>query len=118
MGTKRTCMALDLVDEPNLISEYAHYHSLEGMWPEIPAGIREAGVLDMQIYRIGSRLFMIVDFDENTDLTEAFQKMGQMPRQTEWATLMAEFQKTLPEARAGEHWAAMEPVFLLNDHMQ
>ena len=111
-------MALDLTDEQNLISVYEHYHRPEGMWPEIPVGIREAGIIDMQIYRIGARLFMIVDYDENTDLKDAFAKMGTMPRQPEWAAVMAEFQKELPEARPGEHWAAMEPVFLLNDHIQ
>ena len=111
-------MALDLIDEPNLVSEYEHYHSANGIWPEIPAGIRAAGIADMQIYRIGSRLFMIVDYDENTNLHQAFERMGQMPRQSEWAALMSGFQKALPEAKPGEHWAAMEPLFLLNDHIQ
>jgi len=60
---------------------------------------------------------MIVDYDENKSLKEAFQKMGQMPRQPEWAALMAGFQKSLPQARPDEHWTAMEPLFLLNDHI-
>ena len=111
-------MALDLKDDESLISEYEQYHRREGIWTEIPIGIKEAGILDMQIYRIGTRLFMIVEYDENTNLKTAFEKMGTMPRQQEWATLMAGFQKELPEAKPGEHWATMTPVFLLNDHIK
>lgn len=97
------------------MATYEHYHQPNHIWPEIPAGIREAGILDMQIYRIGSRLFMIVDYRADTSLRAAFEKMATMPRQPEWAALMAQFQKKLPEAQPGEHWALMEPVFLLDD---
>lgn len=115
MGTQRTCMALDLKDDQKLIAEYEHYHQPAHIWPEIPQGIREAGIFDMQIYRIGTRLFMIVDYDDQMDLTTVFEKMGTMPRQSEWGALMAGFQSRLPEAGDDEHWAAMKPVFLLND---
>ena len=118
MAIQRTCMALDLIDDENLILAYEQIHKPESIWPEIPVGIRDAGIVDMQIYRIGTRLFMIVDYDENTNLKAAFEKMGTMPRQPEWAALMAGFQTKLPEAKADEHWVAMKPVFLLNDHVQ
>ena len=118
MSVKRTCMALDLKDDANLIAAYEQYHSPEHIWPEIPVGIRESGILDMQIYRIGTRLFMIVDYAEDTDLKTAFEKMVTLPRQPEWAALMADFQQELPEAQPGEHWATMKPVFLLNDFVK
>lgn len=111
-------MALDLVDNAELIASYDHYHKPGNIWPEIPDGIREAGITDMQIYRIGRHLFMIVEHDGATDLKTAFDKMAALPRQGEWATWMDSFQQKLPEAAAGEHWAAMKPVFLLNDHLQ
>ena len=38
----------------------------------------------------------------------AFEKMGTLPRQPEWAALMHGFQKILPEAQPGEHWADNE----------
>jgi L-rhamnose mutarotase len=118
MSVQRTCLALDLQDDQSLIATYEEYHSPDGIWPGIPEGIREAGILDMQIYRIGTRLFMIVDFDDNTSLKAAFEKMGQMPGQSEWAKLMNSFQKKLPEAPDGQYWAVMKPVFLLNDHIK
>lgn len=111
-------MALDLIDNAELIASYEQHHQPGHIWPEIPAGIREAGITDMQIYRIGRHLFMIVEHDETTDLKTAFDKMGTLPRQSEWAALMDSFQQKLPEAAAGEHWAVMKSVFLLNDHLQ
>ncbi len=117
MSVKRTCMALDLQNNETLIAAYEQYHQWGGIWPEIPKGIRASGIADMQIYRIGTRLFMIVDYDGNMNLKEIFRKMASMPRQAEWAILMQGFQKELPEAKEGEHWATMKPVFLLNDHI-
>lgn len=108
-------MALDLIDNADLITSYEHHHQPENIWPEIPAGIRQAGISDMQIYRIGNRLFMIVEHDESTDLKTAFEEMAAMPRQDEWAAWMTSFQQKLPQAGKDEHWAEMKPVFLLKE---
>lgn len=118
MTVQRTAMALDLKDDQNLISAYEQYHQPDGIWAVIPVGIKDSGVIDMQIYRIGTRLFMIIDYDKNTSLKEIFDKMSTMPRQAEWAKLMAGFQKQISEALPGEHWTSMKPVFLLNEHIE
>ncbi|KAA6314891.1 L-fucose mutarotase, partial [termite gut metagenome] len=57
---KRYCQTLDLRDNPELISEYRNRHSQEKIWSEIPEGIRQVGILEMEIYLLGTRLFMIV----------------------------------------------------------
>ena len=110
----RTCLALDLKDNPEGIAQYEKYHQPEHIWPEIPAGIRAGGITDMQIYRIGTRLFMIVETAEGVDLTDAFEQIEKLPRQAEWAVLMDGFQQRLAEAQPGEHWAKMKPIFSLN----
>jgi len=66
----RYCLALDLKDDPALIAEYEHYH--EKIWPEIEESIRLSGITDMEIYRIGPRLFMIMETDE----TFSFDQKG------------------------------------------
>lgn len=58
---KRYCQTLDLRDSPELIAEYRKRHSQAEAWPEILAGIREVGILEMEIYILGTRLFMIVE---------------------------------------------------------
>lgn len=65
--TKRYCQTLDLKDDPELISEYRKRHTENEAWPEILQGIRSVGILEMEIYILDNRLFMIVetpfDFD-------------------------------------------------------
>ncbi len=111
----RTCLALDLKNDPEGIAQYEAFHRPGHIWPEIPIGIRAGGIWDMQIYRLGTRLVMIVETAEGVDLDAAFYQISQQPRQPEWAALMARFQQRLPDTQPGEHWAKMTSVFSLND---
>lgn len=113
----RTCLALDLKNDPVIIEQYEHLHRPGQMWPEIPQGIREGGIVDMQIYRIGNHLFMIIETPDNLTVSEAFQRIGKLLRQAEWATFIGQFQQRLPEAQPGEHWAEMKAVFSLQEHI-
>jgi len=80
---KRYCQTLDLRDSPELIAEYRKRHSQAEAWPEILAGIREVGILEMEIYILGTRLFMIVetplDFDWDTPPTGVGRIYGYLP---------------------------------------
>ena len=69
---RRYCLTLDLKDDPKLIAEYKKYH--EKVWPEITASIKQASVLDMEIYLLGTRMCMTMEVDENFSF-EAKQKM-------------------------------------------
>ncbi len=60
-GFKRYCLTLDLKDDPKLIEEYKYWHQSNHIWSEIPQGIREVGITDMEIYLLGTRLFMILE---------------------------------------------------------
>ena len=59
MDKKRYCLALDLIDDPDLIEEYEEYH--KDVWPEILESIKVSGIESMEIYRVENRLFMIID---------------------------------------------------------
>lgn len=108
---KRYCFALDLVDDPALIAEYERYHML--IWPEIRESILDAGITDMQIYRLAGRLFMIME----TDDAFSFEKKAAMdatnPKVQEWESLMWKYQKALPQARPGEKWILLDKIFQL-----
>ena len=77
MPTKRYCQTLSLKNNPILIEEYRKIHSEEKAWPEIRAGIRAVGILEMEIYILGSQLFMIIetplDFDWEISRMFAFE---------------------------------------------
>ena len=78
---KRYCQTLNLKNNPDLIAEYRKIHSREEAWPEIRAGIRAVGILEMEIYIKGCSLFMIVETPLDFDWDEAMEKLSHLPRQ-------------------------------------
>ncbi len=81
---KRFCRTMDLKNDAALIAEYVNRHSKEKAWPEIKAGIRSVGILEMEIYIWDNRLFMIVETPVNFDWESAMAKLATLPRQQEW----------------------------------
>jgi L-rhamnose mutarotase len=109
--SRRFCLTLDLKDDPKLIAEYKRYH--EKTWPEITRSIKDTGILDLEIYLHGTRMFMILDVDESFSFEKKAQADQRNPKVQEWENLMWKFQKALPEARPGEKWLLMERIFKL-----
>ncbi|MEY8529778.1 L-rhamnose mutarotase [Bacteroides sp.] len=112
---KRYCQTLSLRDNPELIAAYKKAHSKEEAWPEIRAGIREVGILEMEIYIIGSKLFMIVETPLDFDWNTAMEKLAKLPRQAEWEDYVAKFQQCAEGATSDEKWQMMERMFYLYD---
>ena len=59
--TKRYVQTLELRSSEEARREYIKWHSKEYSWKEIRDGIREVGILEMEIYILGNMLVMIVD---------------------------------------------------------
>lgn len=111
--TRRYCFALDLKDDPDLIAEYEAHH--RAVWPEILRSIRESGIEDMEIYRVGNRLFMITEVSEGFPSQARARAEEADPRVKAWEDLMWRYQQALPWAPAGEKWLRMEKIFGLNE---
>lgn len=112
---KRYCKTLTLEDNPQLIEEYKKVHAAGAVWPEITQGMKEVGILDMEIYMVGKRLFMIMDTVPVFDHETAMAELAEKPRQSEWEAYVSRFQKTSPEATAGEKWQRMERIYKLDE---
>lgn len=112
---KRYCQTLDLKEDEQLIKEYCYWHSPEHIWPEIPEGIRAVGILNMEIYRLGTRLFMIVETPDDFDWDAAFACLATMDKQAEWEDFVAKYQKVAPGSSSSEKWQLMECMFKLPD---
>lgn len=107
----RYCLTLDLIDDPQLISEYEKFH--QKIWPEIHNSIVSAGIVAMQIYRFANRLFMIMEVNDSFSFAKkAFQDAAN-PKVQEWETLMWKYQQALPGAKPGEKWVLMDKIFEL-----
>ena len=109
--TKRYCLALDLKDSPQLIEGYKLHH--QKVWPEITQSIRDSGIEDMEIYFLGTRLFMIMEVNDHFSFEGKAQADRSNPKVQEWENLMWKFQQPLPQARPGEKWLLMERIFKL-----
>jgi len=110
---RRFCLTLDLKDDPHLIVEYKGYH--EKIWPEITSSIKDSGIEDMEIYLLGTRMFMIMEVNESFSF-EAKARAGQLnPKVQEWEMLMGTFQKVLPQAKPGEKWLLLERLVKLEE---
>lgn len=106
---QRFCLALDLKNDPELIAEYERHH--RQVWPEILTSIREAGIQQLEIYRIENRLFMILEASDDFSFEKKAQLDADNVKVQAWETLMWRYQQALPTAGPGEKWMLMERIF-------
>lgn len=112
---KRFCKSLELRNDSKLIEDYKIAHAKGGVWSEIHQGMKEVGILDMEIYLVGTRLFMIMDTVLDFDHDKAMAELATKPRQSEWEAHMSRFQNTSAEATADEKWKLIERIYKLGE---
>jgi L-rhamnose mutarotase len=110
---KRYSLTLDLKNDAELIQQYEQIH--KKVWPEIISSIKESGIENMEIYRYETRLFMIMEVNDNF----SFEKKNEMDKQNEkvqqWEKLMWKYQQPLPGSAEGEKWKLMNTIFELKN---
>lgn len=109
---KRYALALDLADDPQKIREYEEWHTR--VWPEILESIHDSGIEQMEIYRAGNRLFMIMETSDTFSFEEKGARDAQNPAVQKWEELMWNYQQALPFAKPGEKWVLMQKIFSLS----
>jgi len=105
----RHCLTLDLQNDPKKIAEYKRYH--EKIWPEIRDSLFAAGVTEMEIYLLGTRMFMIMDVGDDFSFEKKAAMDSANPKVLEWEALMGNFQAVPKGANPVRRWAPMEKVF-------
>jgi len=111
MAAQKYCLALDLIEDNQLIAEYKKYH--ENIWPEIIKSIKDSGIVLLDIYCVGNRMFMIIEANEEFSFEEKSKRDANNAKVQEWEDLMWKFQQALPWAKPGEKWMLMEKIFEL-----
>lgn len=110
---KKFCLALDLKDDESLIKEYEEHH--KKVWPSILKSITEAGIEQMEIYRTGNRLFMIMVTNEQFNFEQKAKTDASNEKVQEWETLMWNYQQAIPGSKPGEKWRLTEKIFDLEE---
>jgi len=111
---KRYCKTLLLKNNSQLIEDYKKVHATGAAWPEITQGMKDVGIVDMEIYLLGNRLFMIMDTVADFDHDKAMNELAGKPRQSEWEAYVSRFQQTSEDATADEKWQLMERIYKLD----
>jgi len=101
-----------LKDDPKLIAEYRRYH--QKVWPEVISSLKSAGIEEVEIYLLGTRMFMILDVNENFSWEKKHAADRENPVVQQWEALMWRFQEPFPQAKPGEKWLLMERIFTLH----
>ena len=109
---KRYCQTLTLPKDERLVEEYIKAH--QDVWREIQDGIKEVGILDMQIFLSGNQAFMIMDAKDDFDFVKDNQRLSTLPRQAEWEAFVARFQGCDPNAASTSKWKLMTKIFELD----
>lgn len=104
------CLACDLKDDDQFIAAYDEYH--KNVWPEIKESLKQSGIRVMEIYRTGSRLFMIIRVTEDFSFEKKAALDLASPIVQKWETLMSRFQQQIAWAPANTKWILMERVFM------
>ena len=109
---RRFCLTVDLKDDEALIAEYEAYH--KKVWPEIILSIRDSGIINMEIYRVSNRMFMIMETNDDFSFSAKAKADASSEKVQEWEQLMWKYQQALPFAKPGEKWVLMDKIFSLN----
>ena len=107
--TRRYALALDLADDPRLIAEYERHHA--AVWPSIERSLRDAGIERLEIYRTGTRLFMIMEVSPAFSFEAKSAADAGNPDVQAWERLMWTYQRALPWAKPGEKWVLMDRIY-------
>lgn len=102
-------MMLDLKDDTQLIAEYEAHH--QQVWPEVLAHIRQSGVENMQIYRLGNRMVMLLQVGPDFSFENMAQNAAQNEAVQRWEHMMWQFQQATPWTPNGGKWQLMDKIF-------
>ena len=111
MMSREHVLLLDLHDDPALIAEYEAHH--RAVWPEVEAAIRASGILAMRIYRLGTRLVMVLEVADDFSFARKAAQDADDPVVAGWEALMERFQ-AVPQDGDGAKWREATAIYRLD----
>lgn len=115
MTDQTQVLLLDLVDEPAAIAAYDAWHAAGAVPAAVVAAIRRAGILDMQIFRAGNRLVMLVESESHGDSPLKAISNAAEPEVVAWERRMGSVQRPIAVAEPENKWTQARCIFALRE---
>ncbi|QXT35516.1 L-rhamnose mutarotase [Sphingomonas sanguinis] len=112
-ANRRFVRMIDLADDTAAIAAYEAAHSPGNTPAEVLALQRRHGIVELEIYRLGTRLVMLMEVDATFDPEGLDRETAADPVLIEWQRRMGALQRPLP-GHSG--WAELPCIFRQSDH--
>ncbi len=115
MTGRRFVRIMDLHDDPAVIAAYDLAHSVGETPAEVIAAQLRYGIAEMEIFRTGNRLVMLMEVTADFDPDGLDAERGLQGAIDRWHLRMATLQ--CPPFANGEAWPEAQRVFRQSDHL-
>ncbi|HET7733600.1 MAG TPA: L-rhamnose mutarotase [Paludibacter sp.] len=105
-------LTANLVDDPKLQQEYLNYHKTQfEKWPEVSAGFCNAGFQQLQVFKNGRQLLLVISIPKGASLADLNPKTTENnPRVNDWNGLMKKYQTGIDGAKPDETWVELKKI--------
>ncbi|WP_265792684.1 L-rhamnose mutarotase [Pedobacter sp. MC2016-15] len=102
----------DLVKDTVLQREYLRYHQNQlKEWPEVSKGFCNAGFQQLQVFKNGDQLMLVISISKGANLDELNPRTtANNPRVEEWNQLMKKYQQGISGTKTGEVWVPFKQI--------
>ena len=105
-------LTANLVADEKMQKEYVDYHKTQfEKWPEIAKGFCNADFQQLQVFKNGRQLILVISIPKGESLDKLNPKTTENnPRVDDWNNLMKKYQTGIEGAKPGETWIFLNKV--------
>lgn len=105
-------LTANLVDDKKMQDEYVEYHKTQfEKWPEVSNGFCNADFQQLQVFKDGRQLMLIISIPKGKTLEELNPKTTENnPRVDDWNKIMAKYQTGIEGTKPGESWVFLKKL--------
>ncbi|MFA9187237.1 L-rhamnose mutarotase [Flavobacterium magnesitis] len=105
-------LTANLVADEKMQKEYVDYHTTQfEKWPEIAKGFCNADFQQLQVFKNGRQLMLVISIPKGEDLDKLNPKTTKNnPRVDDWNALMKKYQTGIEDAKQGETWILLKNI--------
>lgn len=105
-------LTANLVEDEKMQKEYLDYHASQfEKWPEVAQGFCNADFQQLQVFKNGKQLMLVISIPKGKTLEELNLKTTENnPRVTDWNQEMKKYQTGIPGTKQGEVWVFFKKI--------